>query len=94
MSKSWIVKHVAGDPGFFEMVCSDPESPMPRREAMEKVSTIDLKGWRGWMEHMATGKRSLQTRAEISHQQIINKIRNPKKLPAGVTSMVHKMIDD
>lgn len=94
LSKSWIVKHVAGIPGLFEMVTSDPESPMPRRDAMERVAAIDARGWRGWMEHMATGKRSLESRAEIEHQKALKRLGNAKRLPPGVTSLVHKMHDD
>lgn len=94
MSKSWIVKHVAGLPGLFEMVTSDPESPMPRRDALEKIALIDAKGWRGWVEHMATGKRASETQAEKAHQQALHKIRKSRKLPPGVTSRIHRMFDD
>ena len=94
MSKSWIVKHVAGLPGLFEMVTTDPDSPMPRRDALEKVGVIDKKGWRGWVEHMATGKRAAETAAEKEHQKVLGKIRSSRKLPPGVTSRIHKMYDD
>lgn len=94
MSKSWILKHVAGLPGLFEVVTCDPESPMPRKDAVEKLAALDAKGWRGWVEHMATGKRAAQTQAEKVHQEAQQRIRSSRKLPPGVTSRVHKMYDD
>lgn len=94
MSKSWILKHVAGLPGLFEMVTSDPESPMPRKEAMEKMAVLNTKGWRGWVEHMATGKRAAETQAEKTHQQALQRIRSSRKLPLGITARFHKMYDD
>lgn len=94
LSKNWIVKHVAGLPGMFEMVTSDPDSPMPRPDAMIKLAAIEEKGWRGWAEHMATGKRAAETASEKAHQDALKRIRKARKITPGITSRVHKMYDD
>ncbi len=85
---------MAGVPGMFEVVASHPDSPMPRREALEMMVEMDGQGWRAWVEHMATGKRAGETAAERAHQQLLKRLRPPKKMPPGVTSFVHKMYDD
>jgi hypothetical protein len=62
-NKRWNVKFVAGNPDIFTKVRTEPDSPMMRSKALEKISVIESHDWRGWVEDDA-GNRIYETTAE------------------------------
>lgn len=60
----WNLRYVQGDSAHDTRVTLDPSSPGPRSEAVDRARELASLGWRVWVEHMESGERIYESKAE------------------------------